>query len=190
MRCTECDYVRRPGEFGPGRDIGRCPECGAYYHQQKRAAAAAKPKPKAKGWFILAGFLLVLGGLTYLLIPKRQAPAPVKAEPVAETRRPSNYLEVPSDPKGHYTVLGVYKVDYSHVQIDTLREGASGTTYSRRLVDCGQAKVMYLGTGETLQEMERERPDLGMAPIESGSIAFYVAQRACRDSPIRTYTLD
>lgn len=190
MRCTECDYVRRPGEFGPGRDIGRCPECGAFYHQQKRAAAVAKPKSKAKGWIILAGFLAVLGGLTYLLLPKAPAPMAAKPEPVAEPRRPANYLEVPSDPKGHYTVLGVYKVDYSHVQIDTLREGASGTTYSRRLVDCGQAEIMYLGTGETIQEMERERPDPGMAPIVDGSIAYYVARRACQDSPLRKYTLD
>lgn len=190
MRCTECNYVRRPGEFGPGRDIGRCPECGAYYYQQKRAAAVVKPKPRAKSWIILAGFLAVLGWLTYLLLPKPSAPVVAKPEPVAETRRPAGYLEVPSDPRGSYTVLGVYKVDYSHVQIDTLREGPSGNTYSRRLVDCGQAKIMYLGTGDTLQEMERERPDPGMAPIEAGSIAFYIAQRACRDSPLRKYTLD
>ncbi|WEW97700.1 hypothetical protein P3T65_26300 [Pseudomonas nitroreducens] len=190
MRCTECDYVRRPGEFGPGRDIGRCPECGAYYHQQKRAAAAVKPKPKAKSWIILAGFLALLGGMTYLLLPKPAAPVVAKPEQVVEPRRPASYLNVPSDPKGRYTVLAVDQVDYSHVQIETLREGAGGRTYSRRLVDCGQAKIMYLGTGETLQEMLLERPDPGMAPIEDGSIAFYVAQRACRDSPLRKYTLD
>ncbi|MFV3370091.1 hypothetical protein ACNFH5_18140 [Pseudomonas sp. NY15435] len=149
-----------------------------------------KAKSKAKGWIILAGFLVVLGWLTYLLLPKSPAPVAAKFEPAAEPQRPASYLEVPSDPRGQYTVLGVSKVDYSHVQIDTLREGSSGTSYSRRLVDCGQAKIMYLGTGETLQEMERERPDPGMVPIVEGSIAFYVAKRACRDSPIRKYTLD
>jgi len=189
LRCTECKYVRRPGEFGPGRDIGRCPECGAFYHQQKRAAAV-KHKSKAKGWIILACFLALLGWITYLLLPKPSAPAVSKPEQAVQPKRSASYLEVPSDPKGSYSVLSVDQVDYSHVQVDTLREGSSGRTYSRRLVDCGQAKIMYLGTGETLQEMLLERPDPGMAPIEDGSIAFYVAQRACRDSPLRKYTLD
>lgn len=88
-------------------------------------------------------------------------------------------LHVPSDSKATYTILA-RDTSGKERTITTKRVGSSGTSFSRRLYNCADRTVKYLGTGETLEQMKSSQPDLRMGPIVSGSIADYVGAEACR----------
>jgi hypothetical protein len=88
-------------------------------------------------------------------------------------------LDVPSDPKARYFVLEKVGKGAERT-ILTKRVGPSGTSFSRRLYNCSQGTVKYLGTGDTLEQMKRSKPDANMSPIVNGSIAFHVGREACR----------
>ena len=88
-------------------------------------------------------------------------------------------LNIPSDSKAQFFVLekggnGVRRT------IVTKRIGSSGTSYSKRLYNCSNNTVKYLGTGDSLAEMAASKPDPNMAPIVEGSIAYYVGIEACK----------
>lgn len=96
----------------------------------------------------------------------------------AEASKPPYTLHVPSDPNATFTVLAIgSKGDLA--TIITKRDGKSGTTYSQRAYDCRAKRVMYLGSGDSLEEMRSSKPDEHLSPIVDGSIADYVGNEAC-----------
>ena len=97
------------------------------------------------------------------------------AAPAAFAETP---LHVPSDPKASYMIL---QRDTQGVErtITTKREGSSGTTYSKRLYNCAEHTVKYLGSGESIEQMNASSPDPKMAPVISGSIADFVGEAVC-----------
>ena len=88
-------------------------------------------------------------------------------------------LRVPSDPKAVFRVLSV-RGTWPMRQIVTRRESPSGLTFSEREVDCGENRIRYLGSGESPEEMRRNRHDDPFGPIVEESIAWYVAREACQ----------
>lgn len=88
-------------------------------------------------------------------------------------------LAVPSDSKAQFFVLekGGKGVERTIV---TKRVGSSGTSYSKRLYNCKDNTVKYLGSGDTLAAMGSSKPDPNMGPIVQGSIAYFVGQQACK----------
>lgn len=88
-------------------------------------------------------------------------------------------LHVPSDAKASYLVLEKGGSG-SQRTIVTKRTGSSGTSYSKRLYDCSNGTVKYLGSSDSLEGMKRSKPDPKMGPIVEGSIAYYVGLEACR----------
>ncbi|MCG7388292.1 hypothetical protein [Pantoea sp. ACRSB] len=92
--------------------------------------------------------------------------------------KPPYKLYVPSDLNATYTVLEI-GTKGNLATIITKRDGKSGTTYSQRAYDCSAKKVMYLGSGETLEDMHSSKPDDHLSPIVGGSIADYVGSEAC-----------
>ena len=88
-------------------------------------------------------------------------------------------LAVPSDPKAQFLVLQKGGQG-SERTIVTKRVGSSGTSYSKRLYNCKAETVKYLGSGDTIAAMNSSKPDPTMAPIVSGSIAYYVGKEACK----------
>lgn len=88
-------------------------------------------------------------------------------------------LNIPSDPNARFAVLEVGG-DWPNRTIVTRRTGPSGTSYSKRLYDCAAMTVKYLGSGDTLAQMDASPPDPRMGPIVAGSIADYVGREACR----------
>ncbi|MDP1927083.1 MAG: hypothetical protein Q8K62_01090 [Thiobacillus sp.] len=88
-------------------------------------------------------------------------------------------LHIPSDPKASYLVLEKGGSG-SQRTIVTKRTGSSGTSYSKRLYDCSNGTVKYLGSSDSLDGMRRSKPDPRMGPIVEGSIAYYVGLEACR----------
>ncbi len=88
-------------------------------------------------------------------------------------------LHIPSDAKASYLVLEKGGSG-SQRTIVTKRTGSSGTSYSKRLYDCSNGTVKYLGSSDSLDSMKRSKPDPKMGPIVEGSIAYYVGLEACR----------
>lgn len=88
-------------------------------------------------------------------------------------------LSVPSDPKAQFFVLEKGGSGAERT-IVTKRVGPSGTSYSKRLYDCKNNTVKYLGSGDSLAEMASSEPDPKMGPIVEGSIAYYVGLEACK----------
>lgn len=88
-------------------------------------------------------------------------------------------LIVPTDAKAKYAVLEIGG-KFPDRTIVTKRVGSSGTSYSKRLYNCSDNTVKYLGTGDTLAEVARSKPDPKMAPVVSQSIAEYVGREACK----------
>lgn len=88
-------------------------------------------------------------------------------------------LSVPSDPKAQFFVLekGGNGVERTIV---TKRVGSSGTGYSKRLYNCTNSTVKYLGSGDSLAAMAASKADPNMGPIVNGSIAYYVGVEACK----------
>lgn len=88
-------------------------------------------------------------------------------------------LRIPTDTKAQYTILE--KGSQGQMKtIVTKRVGPSGTSYSKRIYDCQNRTVKYLGDGETLKQMKASKPDERMAPIVSESIADYLRIEACK----------
>ncbi|MDU5747883.1 MAG: hypothetical protein E6Z79_01120 [Haemophilus parainfluenzae] len=88
-------------------------------------------------------------------------------------------LYVPSDANATYTVID--KGSKGELKtIITKREGKAGITYSQRAYDCEMRQVMYLGSGETIEQMRSSKADERLSPINEKSIAWYVGQEACQ----------
>ena len=92
-------------------------------------------------------------------------------------------INVPTDAKTKYTALNITKRDDGLVEVTTKREGISGTTYSKRLVDCANSQFMYLGSGDTLEKMNSGgQADSKMASLTEGSASTYVSAYACQNA--------
>lgn len=88
-------------------------------------------------------------------------------------------LSVPSDPNAQFFVLEKGGKGSKHT-IVTKRVGPSGASYSKRVYNCANHTVKYLGNGDSIEEMEASKPDAKMGPIVKGSIAYYVGIEACK----------
>ncbi len=88
-------------------------------------------------------------------------------------------ISVPSDSKAEYVVLSKGNLDDLKT-IVTKRSGSAGISYSKRAYDCSNRTVKYLGSGETLEQMEASGADKNMSEIFSGSIADFVGKEACK----------
>lgn len=88
-------------------------------------------------------------------------------------------MAIPTDAKAKYTILETGG-KWPNRTIVTKRVGSSGTSYSKRLYNCSNNTVKYLGTGDTLAEMARSKADPKMSPIVGQSIADYVGRQACK----------
>jgi hypothetical protein len=88
-------------------------------------------------------------------------------------------MSVPTDAKAKYTILEIGG-KWPNRTIVTKRVGSSGTSYSKRLYNCSNKTVKYLGTGDSPAEMAQSKPDPNMAPIVPQSIADYVGRQACK----------
>ena len=86
---------------------------------------------------------------------------------------------VPTDAKAKYTILDVGG-HYPNRTITTKRVGPSGVGYSKRLYNCSENTVKYLGAGDTLADMAHAKADPKMTPIVPESIADYVGRQACK----------
>lgn len=88
-------------------------------------------------------------------------------------------VSVPSDARAKYKVLDLHKVRPGLVSITTQRDGPSGTSFAKREVDCRAKRFRYVGEGDTLEEMQRARPNGNFSKLVSGSISQVISSHAC-----------
>jgi hypothetical protein len=114
-------------------------------------------------------------------------PEPVRVEapaPSRPTERPAKapkgqVIAVPSDPGATYTALEVKRVGRL-VSVTTMRQGKSGTSFSRREVDCDGRRFRYAGEGDTLDALRSSSTSDPMGPMALGSISYHVSMHACQ----------
>jgi hypothetical protein len=90
-------------------------------------------------------------------------------------------ISVPTDASAKYYILEKSEAN-GRVTVVTKRVGSSGTSYSKRLIDCNGKAFMYLGDGSTLEEMKKSKPDTKMSALVPGSISGFVAGAACKNN--------
>lgn len=90
------------------------------------------------------------------------------------------HLPVPSDPRATFFVMDKVVEQGASRIIVTRRVGPSGETWSRRIFNCADYTVKYLGTGATRAAMDAGRPDPNMTNVLPGTIADDVGRGACR----------
>lgn len=101
-------------------------------------------------------------------------------------------INVPSDPTATYVVISKKNLR-DHMVGDTLnsvfsdeyiivtkRVGRSGTSYSRREIDCNTGTQRYLGDGDSIQEMNGYYNVGSMNRPVSRSISYYVQRHVCK----------
>lgn len=90
---------------------------------------------------------------------------------------PEQSYTIPTDSRARYTNIAI-EGQGRYRKITTRRTGPSGVGYSLREYDCERARVRYLATGDTQQELKNPRPDK-WASVVDGSIASYIGGQAC-----------
>ena len=88
-------------------------------------------------------------------------------------------IQVPSDSRAQYYFLEK-SGNSTFRTLTTKRVGPSGTSYAKRLFNCSQKTVKYLAEGENLSAVRAATSSsYQLAPIVSGSIAYYMYLEAC-----------
>ena len=88
-------------------------------------------------------------------------------------------ISVPSDSKARYTVVDKTSKGFTRI-ITVRRDGPSGTSFTKREVDCSRGRSRYLAEGDTMQELRANKQNNTMSYPVEGSISDYVTQAACR----------
>jgi hypothetical protein len=127
---------------------------------------------------LVATAAVLAGALAFhLLTPKLQT------EPASS--RPGERIPVPWHTSTRLVALDLKQTGPHTVEILTRRDGKTGTTYTRRVIDCAERTFRYLGEG-TSEAMARagHGAEREMSPLREGTIPFQVAAYACRgDKP-------
>ncbi|WP_417824194.1 hypothetical protein [Thalassospira lucentensis] len=100
---------------------------------------------------------------------------------VSNSSAQAQAISVPSD-SANYELLDLSNRADGTVEITTKRQGKSGESYSKRLVDCKNWTAKYLGDGDSLDKMKASKPDAEMWPLTKGSISSHIAAYACKHS--------
>jgi hypothetical protein len=105
-----------------------------------------------------ASFFALCAAIAACTQQKNYTSAPVDAPP------PVPPFAVPSDAKANFYVLKKEGQGDERTVV-TKREGPSGTSYSKRLYNCVEHTVKYLGAGDSLEAMAVSAADPTMTPI-------------------------
>ena len=85
-------------------------------------------------------------------------------------------IPVPSDPKATCKVLNITRKPGGLVEITTERQGPSGTSYTRRLVNCTSQTFKYTGDADTLEGLNQINAADPMGELVPGSISYYISR--------------
>ena len=100
-------------------------------------------------------------------------------KPVVTAIERTEHIIVHSEPSANYYLLNLQTRLDGLIEVVSRREGRSGISYAKRLVDCAGGTALYLGEGDTLEDMQQSKPDTELWELCCGSISAYVAVHAC-----------
>ena len=105
---------------------------------------------------------------------------PVTSEQPTGEAAGGTAFDVPSDPRARYFLLNVAPGEGGNIVATTRREGPSGTSFSRREINCDAQTFRYIGEGDTLEQAKQPAPNPGdMGPLVDGSISDVSVKFAC-----------
>lgn len=91
------------------------------------------------------------------------------------------------DDTATYSIVDMTEND-SGATVIAKRVGISGESYTKRVLNCADRTVLFLGSGNTIEDLETAKPDREATPIFRGSLAASIAEVACkiadRDAPV------
>ncbi len=154
-----------------------CPKCGCPIKSPQRAHAKSTTKSSSTGaaWVIIAVFtLLAIAFFSTADLPPKALSANQPQSGISE----GGEFIIPSDSHATYEQIDTGTLG-DLMTLTTKRVGPSGTTYSKRAFDCQAGTTKYIGTGDTIQQMEASSPEREMSPVTEGSIAYWLWVRAC-----------
>ncbi len=129
--------------------------------------------------FTAIGSFLAVG----IAAPPSDSESAVAAVSVQE----SQALVVPSDSNAKYYVRGIVRRSDGLIEIDTRREGPSGTSFAVRLVQCEPLLSGYIAEADTEADLVRN-PAPELSVLVADSISDVIAKHACTntDAPMST----
>ena len=88
-------------------------------------------------------------------------------------------IKIPSE--DHYYLVAKSGTDAKPTLV-VKRVSATGTSYAKRAFDCEARTAMHLGSGETLEAMEKAAPSPapGMKPLTADSVTEQLWHWVCR----------
>lgn len=158
-RCSQCSK-------DVSADSNFCPHCGANI---RSASSSSDP------WLI--GILILLVVVVWFFIEN----SPLMSSSLSQNQDVTHSeasLYVPSDSSARYTVIEHGSL-MGNPTLTVRREGKSGVSFSKRLFDCNNNSAKYLGTGDSLQEMNSAVPDSTMTTNVEGSIQYWQWAYVC-----------
>jgi hypothetical protein len=133
---------------------------------------------------VFYGSLALIGLGALWAMPLKQPPQ--KVVQFANTGFRPIPVEVFSDPGVKYFILEIEKRPDRLIEVTSRREGKSGISFAKRLVNCDKWTFKYLAEGDTLEELNIPRPDPEMGKLTDGSISMVLSYRACENAGLVT----
>jgi hypothetical protein len=125
--------------------------------------------PRHSAWLALA-LGIAAGTLAFLPV----VPSPPE-------QGPGERIAVPWHTSTRLTVVDVVWVSSDTVEILTRRDSKTGTTFTRRRIDCRRREMVLLGQGRSEAEARTTAAgEAAPAAIAENSIPFYVAAWTCK----------
>ncbi len=148
------------------QDAYKCKSGNGYIYQETPCGTVSSRKPAASGQPMTAA----------------EIQADFERERAAEAKRKAEgvRIDVPSDPGAAFYLMDKVTDQGASRIIITRRIGSSGESWSRRIFNCTDYTVKYLGSGATRAAMDASRPDPNMTNVLPGTIADDVGRAACR----------
>lgn len=88
-------------------------------------------------------------------------------------------LNVPADPTAQHFLVKKGGTGVARL-IVTKRVGPEGISFAKRLYNCKENTVKFLGSAGSVEEIAATKPDSKIEAIAAGSIDFFIGAEACK----------
>lgn len=97
----------------------------------------------------------------------------------ASMARAETLLSVPADPTAQHFLVKKGGTGVARL-IVTKRVGPEGISFAKRLYNCKENTVKFLGSAGSVEEIAATKPDSKIEAIAAGSIDFFIGAEACK----------
>lgn len=142
-----------------------------------------KTKIKKEGWIILGVVTLFFLVMCNMGSDKNSKDSSSKEQ----TNESQKRLRVASDPNARYELISLDGSSNKRIIVTSrFSRKTLETTYSSRQVNCDDMTFRYLGSGDTIEQMQKSPADKFMSPLVPGSISSEISLLACKNVGYKT----